>query len=30
MWWFDGKGGYLDLRGQGFKPHKWCVCGEQW
>jgi len=29
-WWLDGKSVYLHLRGQGIKPHTWCVCGQRW
>jgi len=29
MWGFDGRGVCLHPRGQGIKPYKWCVCGEQ-
>jgi len=28
--WFDGKGVYFHPRDQGIKPHKWCVCDQQW
>jgi hypothetical protein len=28
--WFDGKGVCFHFKGQGIKPHKWCVCGQQW
>ncbi len=30
MWWLDGTGVCLHFRGQGIKPHKWFVCGQQW
>ncbi len=26
LWWVDGKGVCLHPKGQGSKPHKWCVC----
>ncbi len=25
VWWFDGKGVYINPRNQGIKLHKWCV-----
>jgi hypothetical protein len=28
VWWLDGMGVYFHPRGQGIKPHKWCVCGQ--
>jgi len=28
--WFYVKGVCLNSKGQGIKPHKWCVCGEGW
>ncbi len=32
--WLDGRGVCLHFKGQGIKPHKWCVCvcvcGQQW
>jgi hypothetical protein len=27
VWWLDDKGVCFHLRGQGIKPYKWCVCG---
>ncbi len=27
--WFDNMGVCLHFKGQGFKPHKWCVHGQQ-
>ncbi len=24
--WLDGRGVCLHFKGQGIKPHKWCVC----
>jgi hypothetical protein len=29
MKWFDGKVVCLHSKGQGIKPHKWCVHGQQ-
>jgi len=26
----DGTSVCLHPKGQGIKPHKWCVCGQQW
>jgi hypothetical protein len=30
VWWLNGKGVCFHPRGQGIKPHKWCVCDQQW
>ncbi len=30
VWWLDGRGVCLHLKGQKIKPHKWCVYGQQW
>jgi len=30
VWWLDGRGAYFHPKGQGFKPYKWCVYGQQW
>ncbi len=30
VWWLDGKGICFHPKGRWIKPHKWCVCGQQW
>ncbi len=30
MQWLDGKGVCLHFKGEGIKPYKWCVSGQQW
>ncbi len=29
MWQLDGRGVCFHSKGQGIKPHKWCVHGQQ-